>query len=1568
MNQAISNDMGSGGTLNDLPTSNYGSNTEHKSLPRLSDGIPAQLLQCQASERLRQTHAVAFSVRGRRATTLDMCVCSTWRSVPPRWERVRPSGFAFDAPLRRRSPVSIAAHWNALVARVTEEGIESLVSSSLILGQHEHRLPDSLLAVKVDWFVGCVGLDMMREERGDQSESKKPKEFEDQQQQQPARPTKAGLHDGPSCGLLPPGTYPFCLLATEKSSVRAAEYLLSPPPKSPTIEDALRSKAARCVLGGEGSTRAMPHSTQLCNPVSKSQMWLKHACNCKLQPGCAVSTVSARRIDRSSLSTNLSHTAIATHIDASRRSNFTARSIWSRDACMPSASNNGDGRHRCDDASSRSKRCSRQLLTTRRDASFITAHHQQQIRICLDDGEIAVAPASSKARQTHVGASHLACTALHITPPFDLGWHDRRRRCTAWRFRWTGRVSTLRQRMDERYTCRSRAGNNGTAASVSGGGGGGIHAGSSAGRHGGRRRTRWPPRPRMMDEVRPTRKTPREKRPPRTQTHHSSCPPTQHCHASHSSSITPSLAAAMTAVSRAGGSLRGAQLDMRATPERYTLTRRSVQQRPDAIPATYRSGGAFPGGWRHPGMAGWAMPQDDTAVAAALAGPPCPYARVSRPSNPPRKRPREKTHAHRTEQSTPPPTARQLNTVTLHTHTLPPLLRPAWRRRPSTSPDLPTVATKAHPAATLSLSLQSPTSPSPSHSPPNLYSRSAVSLACFSGRAGLPCPAPAADDLLPPIPMPAPAMARATLSLALPHLLLFLLLRCGPEPAAALRFDYATLTLGSLKLLGDAHLKNGTIRLSRDMPVPTSGSGRALYASPVPLRAGFSTQFAFTVTTLNPSSVGGGLAFVVAADDSSLGDAGAYIGVSTATDAAAVEFDTLMDVQFGDLNGNHVGLDLGSMVSAAAADLDQAGVELTSGRAINAWIDYLPNDKRGEILEVFVSYTAKRPRAPVLSAPLELGDTVKEAAFVGFSASTQGSTEVHAIEWWGFSTPSPSPPPRSAPAPPPESPAVQPPPPTSVVNPVLPSPLLPGTTTPSATASAPTSSISAASGPSSSAAAVARNAGSPPRPAAHAAVAGAATACAFVAASFAGFALWALARRARARKRTAASSAVATTTRRRDSSSLASAAALARSPREFSYKELSAATRGFDSTRVIGNGAFGTVYKGIIPDTGAMVAVKRCTKANATADAEQARSEFLSELSIIAGLRHRNLLRLQGWCYEKGEILLVYDYMRNGSLDKALFDDASTSPPILAGVASALAYLHHECERRVIHRDVKSSNVMLDEAFRARLGDFGLARQAEHGESPDATAAAGTMGYLAPEYLLTGRATEATDVFSFGALVLEVTCGRRPIGTTEGTRCNNLVEWVWSLHGEGRVLDAVDARLGGEFDEGEMRRAMLVGLACSSPEPAMRPGMRAVVQMLSGEADPPFVPAARPSMSFSANHQLLLSLQDSVSDYNALGLTLSDSSEDDSMSSSSLTSTLRRGGHDIGFSSTAGDATLERSSSSFVQQDLGRRMARKASGHGNLPALHYAFRRRAYMAWKPSMMHVTNRKSPPLVH
>ncbi|WMV52343.1 hypothetical protein MTR67_045728 [Solanum verrucosum] len=310
-------------------------------------------------------------------------------------------------------------------------------------------------------------------------------------------------------------------------------------------------------------------------------------------------------------------------------------------------------------------------------------------------------------------------------------------------------------------------------------------------------------------------------------------------------------------------------------------------------------------------------------------------------------------------------------------------------------------------------------------------------------------------------------------------------------------------------------------------------------------------------------------------------------------------------------------------------------------------------------------------------------------------------------------------------------------------------------------------------------------------------------------------------------------------------------------PKEFSYKELKLATKGFIPTRIIGRGAFGTVYKGILSDTGGIVAVKRCSHNG------QGKAEFLSELSIIGTLRHRNLVRLQGWCHEKGEILLVYDLMPNGSLDKVLFESRmvlswSHRRKILIGVASALAYLHQECENQ---------------------------RQVEHDKSPDATVAAGTMGYLAPEYLLTGRATEKTDVFSYGAVVLEVACGRRPIEreTTkvEKVRVNsNLVEWVWGVHREGNLLNAADSRLCGEFDEQEMRRVLMIGLACSHPDPTARPTMRGVVQMLEGESEIPIVPRTRPSMSFSTSH-LLMSLQDSVSDLNGL-ITLSPSSSESS--------------------------------------------------------------------------------------
>ncbi|CAI9760705.1 unnamed protein product [Fraxinus pennsylvanica] len=676
---------------------------------------------------------------------------------------------------------------------------------------------------------------------------------------------------------------------------------------------------------------------------------------------------------------------------------------------------------------------------------------------------------------------------------------------------------------------------------------------------------------------------------------------------------------------------------------------------------------------------------------------------------------------------------------------------------------------------------------------------------------------------------------------------------------SATEFDFGTLTLTSLKLLGDAHWNNGSVRLTRDLAVPNSGAGKILYSKPIRFRqpgtqnpASFSTFFSFSVMNLNPSSIGGGLAFVISPDDKTIGDAGGFLGIMDSNGVrngvVAVEFDTLMDVEFKDINGNHVGLDLNSMVSNPVGNLETIGVDLKSGDLINSWVDYSGSTR---VIKVYVSYSNLKPKEPIISAPLDLNEYVaNDFMFVGFSGSTQGSTEIHSIEWWSFSS-SFDENPKSNSVVPPEIPP--PPPPTStLMNPTA------NTVNPPPPALAPAANSTSSHETKTSGKCHSQLCKDGPG-----AVVGVVTAGAFFLAFCTLVVIWAYNKKFKGVKK---------------SETLASD--VIRMPKEFSYKELKFATKGFDSTQIIGYGAFGTVYKGILPDTGEIVAVKRCSHSG------QGKAEFLSELSIIGTLRHRNLVRLQGWCHEKGEILLVYDLMPNGSLDKALFESRmilswSHRKKILLGVASALAYLHQECENQVIHRDIKASNIMLDEGFNARLGDFGLARQTEHDKSPDATVAAGTMGYLAPEYLLTGRATEKTDVFSYGAVVLEVASGRRPIekevtGVGKVGMSSNLVEWVWSLHREGQLLVAADQRLGNDFDEAEMLRVLLVGLACSHPDPMARPTMRVVVQMLVGECEVPIVPRTKPTMSFSTSH-LLMTLQDSVSDLNAM-ITLSSSS------------------------------------------------------------------------------------------
>ncbi|KAM0837145.1 hypothetical protein ACQ4PT_061856 [Festuca glaucescens] len=679
-------------------------------------------------------------------------------------------------------------------------------------------------------------------------------------------------------------------------------------------------------------------------------------------------------------------------------------------------------------------------------------------------------------------------------------------------------------------------------------------------------------------------------------------------------------------------------------------------------------------------------------------------------------------------------------------------------------------------------------------------------------------------------------MAADLLLIRLVPLLLLLTAALAPQPASSsasaagknnVSIDSATLSFSDLTLLGDAFLRNGSVGLTRDTGVPSSSAGTVLCTRPVSFRDGsgnttasFAARFSFVIATQNPGSSGGdGVAFFLSPARNTLGATGGYLGLfnSSISSAAvpnddddnssgpaivAVEFDTMLNADLGDPSDNHVGLDVGSPVSVQAVDLAGSGIVLKSGNLTTAWIDYRGADR---LLEVSLSVSGGvKPARPVLSVAVDLSPHLVGDMYVGFSASTEGSTQQHTIKEWTFRTFG------------------------------LPSPA----TTTNASSATGNGSEHAAPGVATASGAATRK----KRFGLAVSILGPVA----LAAAFAFFA-WVSVKKL-----------VELTYARRNKHAVLLPELLLKGPRKFSHKELSAATRGFHASRVIGRGAFGTVYKACaMPGAAANTtyAVKRSTQAH------QSRNEFVAELSVIACLRHKNLVQLEGWCDENGELLLVYEYMPNGSLDKALYGDPCTlSWPerhnVAAGIASVLAYLHQECEQRVIHRDIKTGNILLDANLSPRLGDFGLARLMDHDQSPMSTLTAGTMGYLAPEYLQSGKATDQTDVFSYGVVVLEVCCGRRPIDREDGGgggKNVNLVDWVWRLHGEDRLIQAADARLNGEFDREGMLRLLLVGLGCANPNCEERPAMRRVVQILNGEADPVPVPRKKPLLVFSSS-------------------------------------------------------------------------------------------------------------------
>ncbi|KAK8303572.1 hypothetical protein V6Z11_D04G159400 [Gossypium hirsutum] len=307
-------------------------------------------------------------------------------------------------------------------------------------------------------------------------------------------------------------------------------------------------------------------------------------------------------------------------------------------------------------------------------------------------------------------------------------------------------------------------------------------------------------------------------------------------------------------------------------------------------------------------------------------------------------------------------------------------------------------------------------------------------------------------------------------------------------------------------------------------------------------------------------------------------------------------------------------------------------------------------------------------------------------------------------------------------------------------------------------------------------------------------------------------------------------------------------------PHRFKFKDLYVATKGFKDKELLGAGGFGRVYKGVLPTTKLEVAVKRVSR-----ESKQGMKEFIAEIVSIGRLRHRNLVQLLGYCRRQGELLLVYDYMPNGSLDKYLYNQPkltlnwSQRFRVIKGVASGLFYLHEEWEQVVIHRDVKASNILLDSGLNGRLGDFGLARLYDHGTEPQTTHVVGTVGYLAPELTRTGEATPCTDVFAFGAFLLEVACGRRPI--SQSSTDVILVDWVYSCWRKGDILEAKDPNLGSDCVAEEVELILKLGLICSQSEPEARPTMRHIVQFLEGDIPFPRMSSLRLSSGIAFSHR-----------------------------------------------------------------------------------------------------------------
>ncbi|KAL4346583.1 hypothetical protein GQ457_17G019350 [Hibiscus cannabinus] len=621
-------------------------------------------------------------------------------------------------------------------------------------------------------------------------------------------------------------------------------------------------------------------------------------------------------------------------------------------------------------------------------------------------------------------------------------------------------------------------------------------------------------------------------------------------------------------------------------------------------------------------------------------------------------------------------------------------------------------------------------------------------------------------------------------------LLLLLLLIVLVSPTFAVDFLFNSFTTAinatNLTLINDARIDTSTVRLTNDSN--QFSFGRVFYPTTLRMKptssnssslSSFSTAFVFSVLPEISTSPGFGLCFVLSNSTSPPGAlASQYFGIftnattPTAAPLLAIEFDTGQNPEFNDPDGNHIGIDLNTIISTRTAPAQYFNssngsfvpFNMRTGQNVHAWIDF--DGLNFEINVTVAPVGVPKPSRPTLNYkdPV-IANYVASEMFVGFSASKTQWVEAQRVLAWSLSD-------------------------TGVLQEIN------TTGLPQFFIESPASSSLSAG-----------------------AIAGIVVACvALVVICGSGlFLFW--------RKKL----------REEDEDEIEDWE-LEYWPHRYSYDELKQATGGFSDGNLLGSGGFGRVFKATLPNQ-TEVAVKCVSH-----DSKQGLREFMAEIESMGRLQHKNLVQMRGWCRKGNELMLVYDYMPNGSLNRWIFDKPEKLLGwrqrllVLADVAEGLNYLHHGWDQVVVHRDIKSSNILLDSEMRGRLGDFGLAKLYEHGQVPNTTRVVGTLGYLAPELATVAVPTASSDVYSFGVVVLEVVCGRRPLEmSTEREEEQVLMDWVRELYGEGRLREAADGRLREEYDGEEVEMMLKLGLACSHPDPAKRPTMKEVVAVLVGE-------------------------------------------------------------------------------------------------------------------------------------